>query len=247
MADSPNEPQHPPPLEAATVVVIRDGSDGIETLMLRKNSKIHFGGMWVFPGGKVDAADDVGGADDELVRFRHAAVREASEEAGISLDVEGLVYLSHWLPPAGRRVRFSTHFFLAAAPQGSGAVAIDGGEIVDHAWLTPAEALARRHRGDIELVTPTFVTLDWLSRRSQCAEALRSSGEPNSFHTRIVETDEGRVALYHGDTAYDSQDLSSAGPRRRANMLTRGWSWEEHDGDGNGPAPPLLRSYGHGS
>ena len=46
-----------PAMPAATVVVLRDGADGPETLMLRKNSKIAFGGMWVFPGGKVDAED----------------------------------------------------------------------------------------------------------------------------------------------------------------------------------------------
>ena len=38
---------------AATVVVVRDGNDGVETLMLRKNSKLAFGGMWVFPGGRI--------------------------------------------------------------------------------------------------------------------------------------------------------------------------------------------------
>ncbi|HUT78969.1 MAG TPA: hypothetical protein VM285_14825, partial [Polyangia bacterium] len=46
-----------PPVPAATVITVRDGPDGIEALMLRKNSKIAFGGMWVFPGGRVDAED----------------------------------------------------------------------------------------------------------------------------------------------------------------------------------------------
>ena len=48
------------PRRAATVVLLRDGSDGLETLMLRKNSKIAFGGMWVFPGGRVDPGDREG-------------------------------------------------------------------------------------------------------------------------------------------------------------------------------------------
>src|ERR1700754_706810 len=47
---------------AATVVVVRDaptpdGSPGLETLMLRRNEQGTFGGMWVFPGGRVDAGD----------------------------------------------------------------------------------------------------------------------------------------------------------------------------------------------
>ena len=65
-----------PPVAAATVVVLRDGADGLETLMLRRNSKISFGGMWVFPGGRVDEADRAGlAADDELGAARVAAVR----------------------------------------------------------------------------------------------------------------------------------------------------------------------------
>ena len=43
---------------AATVVVVRDGAGGeIEVLMVHRNSKHTFGGMWVFPGGKVDPED----------------------------------------------------------------------------------------------------------------------------------------------------------------------------------------------
>ena len=34
------------PIDAATVVVARDSADGVEVLMLRRNSKIYFGGMW---------------------------------------------------------------------------------------------------------------------------------------------------------------------------------------------------------
>ena len=46
-------------IPAATVVVLRDGDAGLEVLMLRKNSKIVFGGMWVFPGGRVDSEDEI--------------------------------------------------------------------------------------------------------------------------------------------------------------------------------------------
>jgi 8-oxo-dGTP pyrophosphatase MutT (NUDIX family) len=43
---------------AATVVLIRDASEGIEVLLARRNSKIYFaGGAWVFPGGRIDAED----------------------------------------------------------------------------------------------------------------------------------------------------------------------------------------------
>ena len=66
------------PLAAATVVVLRRGEAGFETLMLRKNSKIAFGGMWVFPGGRVDPEDAKGLAPyDYRAIARVAAVWEA--------------------------------------------------------------------------------------------------------------------------------------------------------------------------
>src|SRR5438876_6495650 len=88
-----------PLIPAATVVLLRDGTDGLETLLLRRNSKLEFaGGMWVFPGGRIGTADYVselvGAAGDRLpplerepaamlAAAKRAAVREAKEEAGL--------------------------------------------------------------------------------------------------------------------------------------------------------------------
>ena len=69
-----------PPILAATVILLRDGPTGLETLMLKRNSKIVFGGMWVFPGGRLDAADWHGVEEgDVLGASRRAASREAME------------------------------------------------------------------------------------------------------------------------------------------------------------------------
>src|SRR5689334_14483406 len=96
---------------AATVVLVRDGADGLETLLLRRNSKIAFGGMWVFPGGRIDESDWRGlVAGDELAAARRAAVRETHEEAGLVIAEGSLVALSHWTPPAMAPKRFLTWF-----------------------------------------------------------------------------------------------------------------------------------------
>jgi len=49
---------HTPPLASATVMVVRDGPAGLEVLLVRRhgNSGV-LGGVHVFPGGKLDAAD----------------------------------------------------------------------------------------------------------------------------------------------------------------------------------------------
>ena len=240
MNETSNTETTPPPIDAATVVVARQGDSGIELLMLRKNSKIHFGGMWVFPGGRVDDAD----RETEtypLQGFRTAAVREAQEEAGIDLTSSNLSHFSHWLPPPIRPKRFSTQFFFTSAPKTMGDIEIDHGEITEHAWISPAEALERRADGRIEVVTPTFVTLDWLRRFESVEEVAADIGDPICYHTQIHTFDDGSdtgmVALYDGDVSYDAADLHQPGPRRRCYMLDSAWWWEEHDGRGNGPSP----------
>ena len=96
----------PPAIPAATVVLLRDGADGVETLMLRRNSKLAFaGGAWVFPGGRIDPEDYPGGevSDDDdavLTAARNAAAREAMEEAGLVVDPDSLAWFAHWTPGA---------------------------------------------------------------------------------------------------------------------------------------------------
>lgn len=71
---------------AATVMLLRDGTDGLEVFMLRRTSSAAFAaGMYVFPGGRVDDAD-VAVAGDRAFEF--AAVRECFEEAGVLLAVD---------------------------------------------------------------------------------------------------------------------------------------------------------------
>jgi len=215
------------PIAAATVVLLRDGRDGIETLMLRRNSKIAFGGMWVFPGGRVDEADRAGLApDDELGAARIAAVREAQEEASLEIVADSLVPLAHWTPPAVTPRRFLTWFFLAEAPGGD--VQVDLGEIREHAWMSVAEAFAKRDAQEIELAPPTFVTLHTLATHASVREALEhaSRGEPEFFETRISVAEDGPIALWHGDAGYDTSDAQVPGTRHRLAMTRGAWTYE---------------------
>ena len=212
---------------AATVVLLRDGPTGVETLMLRRNSTLDFaGGMWVFPGGRLDAADHEGAGDD-LGAARRAAVREAEEEAGLVVEEAELVWIAHWQPPPGARRRFATWFFLAPAPTGD--VSIDGGEIHDSAWMHPGTAKTRRDALEIELAPPTWVTLDYLSRFADVSGALADARtlDPEYFETHIGMVEGGAVALWHGDAGYTDSDPAVAGGRHRLWMLrTDPWRYE---------------------
>ncbi|MDJ0866314.1 MAG: NUDIX domain-containing protein [Myxococcota bacterium] len=213
-------------LPAATVILLRDAETGPETLMLRKNSKIAFGGMWVFPGGRVDDDDAPGAAAEE--RARNAAVREAEEEASLSLAPGDLVWFSHWTPPPVDIRRYSTWFFAAEAPDAE--VAIDEGEITDSQWIRPADALARQRAREIELVPPTYVTLHYLARHESVAAALRGlvpADGPRHYVTRITKSDEGMVALWEGDAGYASRDASVPGPRHRLVITREGFTFDD--------------------
>ncbi len=225
-----------PPVLAATVILLRDSASGLETLMLRRNSRIVFGGMWVFPGGRLDDEDwrEVDAGDD-LAASRRAAERESIEECGLRVDPDSIRAFSHWTPPPITPKRFLTWFFVARPL--AGAVAIDDGEIKESAWLSPAEALARRDRQEIELAPPTFVTLTALSRFESVDAALASAGErvPERFQTRIGVSDVGPVALWHGDAGYAEGDAAVTGPRHRLTMVKGGeWRYERNDGSGPG-------------
>jgi 8-oxo-dGTP pyrophosphatase MutT (NUDIX family) len=233
VADPPIPTEGAAATPAATVVPVRNGEAGLEVLLLRRSTRGAFGGMWVFPGGKVDPGDLGNGGGDaeapEMAAARRAAVREAREEARLELDPQRLVTLSFWVPPLGAPRRFATWFFLAAADDHP-AVVVDEGEIHEHRWQTPAEAMARRDSGAIELVPPTFITLWWLSHHADVTSALAAAGArpPEHFATRIVLDDEGRlrVALWAGDGGYVDGDADRPGPRRRLWLDPKGWRVE---------------------
>lgn len=211
---------------AATVTVLRDRPAGLETIMLRRNSKIAFGGMWVFPGGRVDD-DDGDSGDDMDQRARIAAVREAMEEASLAIDPAELVWFSHWTPPAVDIRRFSTWFFAARAPESD--VRIDDGEITESQWIRPGDALDKQRRGEIELVPPTFVTLHYLSQHATVDAALRELGRggPRRYVTQIANSDEGMVAMWQGDAGYETRDPSVEGPRHRLLVSKQGFRFDD--------------------
>ena len=156
------------PRQAASVILLRGGTTGLEVLLVRRNPAARFvGGAWVFPGGAIDADEGEGEVSQRL-----AAVREVEEEAGLRLpDPAALVKFSRWITPPQYAIRFDTHFFLAAAPPGQEA-RVDGHELVDLAWHTPADALAAHLRDELELVFPTYKQLQQLSAFRSVAALL---------------------------------------------------------------------------
>ena len=65
---------------AATVILVRDAADGFEILMLKRTSGAAFaGGMFVFPGGRVDGDDHLHRYDEH--RVGPSDVQQAQQRA----------------------------------------------------------------------------------------------------------------------------------------------------------------------
>ena len=156
------------PRLAATVIVMRGGTDTLEVLLAKRTPAARFmGGAWVFPGGSVSAEDGEGQPG-----LRAAAIREVAEEVGIAFPAGAeLVPFSNWITPEPSSIRFDTWFFLAAAPAGV-EPEVDGAEIVEARWFTPQLALTAAERDELLLVFPTIKHLERLSRFASVDELL---------------------------------------------------------------------------
>lgn len=189
------------PRTAATVILLRDGESSPEVLLAQRNPAARFmAGAWVFPGGAVSPSD--GDGDDGR---RVAAIRELREEAGVHLaDPAQLVAFSRWITPATVRIRYDTWFFLARAPAGA-RPQIDGAEVVDARWFTPAAALGAARAGEILLVFPTIKHLEQLSLFASLGELLEHARRQTvaPVTPRVLGNGETARIVLPGEPGYD--------------------------------------------
>ena len=195
-------------LPAASVIVLRDAP--LEVLMLRRHSTASFvPNAWVFPGGAVDSSD---ARDSTLATMRVAAARELFEETGIWLgtppsdaeakrralltgtvaydellaeapvDLERLIWTSHWITPTGVPKRFDTYFFLTEVSRDVEA-SLAGDEASDLAWIAPETALTT-----LEMIFPTIKNLEALRGFRNARELIdsRIGAKIEAIQPRIV-------------------------------------------------------------
>jgi 8-oxo-dGTP pyrophosphatase MutT (NUDIX family) len=151
------------PRPAATVITVRDGPNGYEILMLRRNLNSDFvGGAYVFPGGRVDEADagpaaqrrTLGLSDEEASRrlslesgglaYYVACLRELFEEAGLLIacdeDGEPVQFRDdqsiHRFAASRREVNAGTLDFITMMERERLVLDLRGLEYVAH-WVTP--------------------------------------------------------------------------------------------------------------
>lgn len=136
------------PRLAATAVLLRDGQDGPEVLLVRRHGRSGFAaGAWVFPGGAVDE-----GETPEMT-----AARETLEETGVRISGD-LLPIARWITPEPEPRRFDAWFFLSRVPADV-RLQLSEAELTDACWLRPDEGVSRFRDGEMKMLPPTVHTL----------------------------------------------------------------------------------------
>jgi len=147
---------------AATLILLRDSAEGPQVLLQQRNPGAAFvGGAWVFPGGKVDPADnDQGwlalvdisaeranrllGMDEGALAYWIAALRETVEEAGLLLaSCRGEPMANSVVSTAQRLLQEDPDAFLTFCRQEHLTLQTNAVRYLSR-WVTP-EGLPRRY------------------------------------------------------------------------------------------------------
>jgi len=222
-------PQPADPHPSASILLVRDGSGGLEVLTLLRSARVGFAAnMLAFPGGRVDAGDwtrrlrhrTQGRTHTTSTDLAHrlAALRELFEEAGVliaSPERRGGSLRAGEVLRLALRFRRRLHggcLAFAAMLERSGLL-LDAGKLVPFAhWVTPAIApkrfdtrfyLAAAPRGQRAVSDGLeSLTVAW-RRPADILTAWQAGEETLMFPTRL-----NLMKLARADTA--AQALSSA-------------------------------------
>ncbi|MEP6625313.1 MAG: hypothetical protein ABJC79_12780, partial [Acidimicrobiia bacterium] len=94
-------------------------------------------------------------------------------EHDLVLATDELHVFSNWVTPPGSPRRYDTWFFVAEAPPGT--YEHDNLELIESAWVRPADALAAAARGEMDLIYPTQKSLESLAGFTSAAAVLASA------------------------------------------------------------------------
>ena len=218
-----------PIVAAATVVLLRDTERGLETLMLRRDSRLAFaGGMWVFPGGRVDPGDfTTATTTDVATAGRNAAVREAAEEAGLVVDAR-LARPVRALDATARGAEAVLHRSSSSRrrrPAGDDRRRRDPRPHVGlprRGAAPPRRARDRARAADVGDAPHPGGARD-RRRRDRCDAPAPS---PSTSRRRPRSPTRASSCMWHGDAGYEDGDAAREGARHRLWMVDTGWRYE---------------------
>lgn len=198
-------------------MLARDHRGTLEVLLLKRNKALAFaGGLWVFPGGKIED-QELEDSASELEAAKLAAVRETKEEANLKVNPENLIFFRHWTTPVVEPRRYATWFFFGVLESAETEVQIDDSEIKEHLWIEPQAALDKFRDKKLAMMPPTLMSLQ-LIRKCSSVEDVRNllQQEEVAFILPVLKR-KGKtmVCMYEGDAGYKGADPDAPGARHR--------------------------------
>ncbi|MFZ1062718.1 MAG: hypothetical protein WAN30_04520 [Acidimicrobiales bacterium] len=173
------------PRPAATVLTLREGKNGYEILMLRRNLQSDFvGGAYVFPGGGVDPTDA-----SEVAQRLSVGMTDASCSARLKIERGGLAYYVACL-----RELFEEGGILIACDEHGHEVDIRDRDLVDR-LNRDRVSVNDGTLGFVELLEREGLYLD-LRNIAYLAHWVTPAGPPRRYDTRffVALSPEGQVA-----------------------------------------------------
>jgi 8-oxo-dGTP pyrophosphatase MutT (NUDIX family) len=159
-----------PPRDAATVILLRDSTEGLQVLLLKRHQASNvLGGAYVFPGGKLDEADQTPellsrlSEDDAALRQRLAepdlahgraaglfvaAMREAFEECRVLLGQKTVRSITNQGQPAALQEALARGLGWSEALQAQGLNLHTGDLVPWSRWITPRQPSVTNKRFD---------------------------------------------------------------------------------------------------
>lgn len=139
----------------------------------------------------------------DLVAHRRT-LRDVLAASGLVLRADLLDAWSRWITPEESPRRYDTAFFVAAVPHGQQADAHTT-EAVEAAWWHPAEALERWKAGEMELMAPTFRTLQEIGEHPDTASVLAAAAARTvrPLIPRVKREGDEVVVVLPGDEGFE--------------------------------------------
>ncbi len=126
---------------------------------------------------------------------------------GVRLAADRLVLCARWITPEALSRRYDARFFLAEAPSDVD-VSAERGELVEHVWIAPAEALRRYFEHRFSMLYPTAKTLGWLEEGRSVEEWRRRflRQEVRPLLPRLRRVNGEVIPVLPGEPGYDDRD-----------------------------------------
>ena len=125
----------------------------------------------------------------EKFNNKNASMFKFAKDENITFSTDDLIPFAHWVTPEMMPKRFDTRFYIAKAPDGHEGLH-DGTESVDSIWINPKDALDDCYERKRNIIFPTRLNLEKLSKSQSVDEAISNAKKDNIITvTPTIERD----------------------------------------------------------